>query len=63
MDGNEEIISLKRIFGNGLLWSVKRRVQNPDVNGYVGGRVRLFLLVMVSVLEFGARKMFHELLV
>jgi hypothetical protein len=38
MDGNEEIISLKRIFGNGLLWSVKRRVQNPDVNGYVGGR-------------------------
>jgi hypothetical protein len=38
IDGNEEIISSKRIFGNGLLWSVKRRVQNPDVNGYVGGR-------------------------
>jgi hypothetical protein len=42
MDGNEEIISLRRIFGKGLLWSLKRRVQNPDVNGYVGERVRLF---------------------
>jgi hypothetical protein len=57
IDGNEEIISSKRIFRNCLLWRVKR----PVVNGYVGGRVRL--LVMVSVFVFGARKMVYELLV
>jgi hypothetical protein len=42
IDGNEEIMSSRRIFGDCLLWSVKGRVQNPVVNGYVGRRVRLF---------------------
>jgi hypothetical protein len=35
-------MSSRRIFGDCLLWSVKGRVQNPVVNGYVGRRVRLF---------------------
>jgi hypothetical protein len=64
IDGNEEIISWKRIFGDCLLWSVKGRVQNPVVNGYVGGRVRLFFAGGGFCVGISCRtKMFHELLV